>query len=50
MNDHPYYKQLMKNTYDQYRDFDLVLQDDICLDGGFTAKNILVIDSDSEKV
>ena len=49
MRDHPYYKDLLVDPYDRYRNLHLVWASEICKNK-FNETNTLLIDSDDTKV
>jgi hypothetical protein len=49
MKEHPYYKDLVVDSYDRYRNLHAVWESEVCKDK-FSAANTLLIDSDDTKV
>jgi hypothetical protein len=50
MNDHKYYKELVEEKWDTYRDLNKIFADPFCKSNGFDAHNTLLVDSSNEKV
>ncbi len=49
MKDHAVFLQFLVDTYDRYRDLNLVWENELCA-GRFNKENTLLIDSDDTKV
>ena len=50
MRDLEYYDAIKEEKYDTYRDLNSIFCDPYCQKKGYTAKNTLLVDSDSKKV
>ena len=50
MSDNNYFKELIKEKYDTYRDLKKIHADKYCKDNNFNLTNTLVVDSDPRKL